>query len=128
MSCSSGCRQRETRMTPKLLSYSGDDWYLLCMSDNPRRMIVIDCEFSDFYYYADGLSLLLNDEYEYEIKQSGEFPAVAEDQSYATVWNGTKLYPVETIPKLFEEDHKFLNLALTLEDMQAYPIRKSLYD
>ena len=113
-------------MTPKLLSYTGDEWYLLCMSDNPRRMIVIDCEFSEFSYYADGFSLLFDGEF--EIKQNGEFPAVAEDQSYATVCNGTKLYPVEAIPKLFEEDHKFLNLALTLEDMQAYPIRKYLYD
>lgn len=112
-------------MLPKLLSYYGNDWGLLCMSNNPGRMIVIDCEFSDFSYYADELFLEFDMEnYNIIKKRFNEFPMVSKDQSYATMWTQDKLYPVEIKSKIPKEDIKFLNLEFSLEDMKEYPIRK----
>lgn len=113
-------------MTSELQIYCGDAWVLLCMSDNPRRMIVIDYEFGDFSYYADGSSfhLDLDEDDGWKSTHGKSLPCVAADLSYATAWNGTKLEPTTWVPKLFEEDRKFLDLTLSLEDMKAYPIRK----
>ncbi len=110
-------------MTRELQSYFGDVWFVLCMSDNPQRCIVIDYEFGDFLYYADGFTLFFDYVDTREVRESAHSPRVAADGSHAT-WNETTLARTAEVPQLFEEDRKFLDLTLSLEDMLAYPIRK----
>ncbi len=117
------CQAKRIRLnTAELQIYFGSPWVLLCMSNNPRRVIIIDYEFGDFSYYADGFSLEFDME-GYEVRESVDFPCVAADGSHAT-WNETTFERTEEVPKLFEEDRKFLDLTLSLKDMEAYPVRK----
>ena len=95
------------------------------MSDNPGRLIVIDYEFGDFEYYVDGSTFYLDhDVGEFKLDHNRVLPCVSEDQSFATMWTKKMLLRTDTIPQLFEEDYKFLDLTFTLEVMMEYPIRK----